>query len=825
MSGVSGDGIGNGTRQVPEPVSAEVNLADWSAAIGSLRSDPAGSSAHSPASVAAEPGIAAALSGTVERAPGELLGQVAEAVAPALSLAAALPGDAGLPLDASTMLASNRAAQPLSGGSGPGAAEAATQAPVLASFETASTFGFRLPGDIAGQSAASPFLSLNSTDPGLSNGNPLLAWGLASVLGGPDRAPLWTAMGITPQELADRLQSAPWEVAAFQLGRAVTARQYDALVALPGPLGALLRVGVDPRAALTLQAGWEAVMFGGRDPFAGRELPPLWQQFGLASHDELRALATALQAGAAALPEAGPRPSVEAQRLLGAAPILPPPLPQGSIAALIALPGAGFAGFHPASAAELGTSTAAVLIGAADGELLLARNTPVISARDATDASVLSAFGNLHGNVQGPQDQPDTLRFGDVLRLHLGVAGETPFAVASWSPEAGFPPASLLPVLRAVLNAAPAGLRAADILLPLYGPETFPSGTIALDTGATVAFGMAPPMGFTQAVPPSALPLVGLQLRGSLAPSSGPAPRIVHEMRRPVPIDLTPLDSAVPLWRIDDTRILVDVGPGGSHEAAQRAATLCQALTGDAPDLGLLQAGEGFSTWAGSPLWLALAGIAKPLAMGVLPEARPPRVEFTHTVEGEWLVSHAGDAVGAMQCRLHPRQAVDSEALLQDLLYAMPEEPETNGLDSRAQTSLEAFRAARAWMAAATGLGDRDASLRAMEAWAGVARDCAAVLNCAGADNTVLSAAHAALAGAEPDAGPALDRAGFLTLMRRFLDRGGGALSRYGLHAIEAVRVGEIDGIGPAERTAIAACLGRLVGPLAGVSNPLFAVI
>src|SRR5579872_5043532 len=341
MSGVSGDGIGNGTRQVPEPVSAEMNVADWSAAIGSLRSNPAGSSAHSPASVAAEPGIAAGLSGTVERAPGELLGQVAEAVAPALSLAAALPGNAGLPLDASTMLSSNRAAQPLSGGAGRGAAEAATQAPVLASFETAPTFGFRLPDQIAGQSAASPFLSLTSTDPGLSNGNPLLAWGLASVLGGPDRAPLWTTMGITPQELADRLQSAPWDVAAFQLGRAVTARQFGALVALPGPLGALLHAGVDPHAALTLQAGWEAMMFGGRDPFSGRELPPLWQQFGLASHDELRALATAIEAGAAALsalPEAGQRPSVEARRLLGASPILPPLAPQGSVAALIALP-------------------------------------------------------------------------------------------------------------------------------------------------------------------------------------------------------------------------------------------------------------------------------------------------------------------------------------------------------------------------------------------------------------------------------------------------------------------------------------------------------
>jgi len=566
------------------------------------------------------------------------------------------------------------------------------------------------------------------------------------------------------------------------------------------------------------------VVLGGREPFSGSELPPLWQQWGLASHDELRALAAALQAGTAALPEAGDRPSVEAQRLLGASPVLPPFVAQGSAAALVALPGAGFAGFHPASPAELATANAAVLIGAADGELLLARNNPIISAHVGTDASVLAVLASLHDDLPIQQDQPGTLRFGDALRLHVGVAGETPFALASWSREAGFPPASLLPVLRAVLDATPGGLRAADILLPLYDPAISPSGTIVLDTGATLAFGMVPPMMFASVVSPSAFPLVGLQLHGTVTPCGSPMARIVHEMRRPVPIDLAPLHPAVPLWRIDDTRILVDVGPGGSQEAAQRATTLCRDLTREAPDLRLLQPGEGFSTWAGSPLWLALAGIAKPLAMGVLPEARPPRTEVTHTADGEWLVSHAGGAVGATQRRMHARWAVDSEALLQDLLYAMPEEPETKGLGARAQTSLEAFRAARAWMAAVTGLRERDVSLRAMEAWGGVARDCAAALNSAAADDTAMSAAHAALAGSELDVGPALDRSGFLTVMRRFLDRGGSALSRYGLHAIEAVRIGEIDSIGPAERTAIAACLGRLAGPLAGATNPLFAV-
>ena len=402
------------------------------------------------------------------------------------------------------------------------------------------------------------------------------------------------------------------------------------------------------------------------------------------------------------------------------------------------------------------------------------------------------------------QDQPGTLRFGDALRLHVGVAGETPFALASWSREAGFPPASLLPVLRAVLDATPGGLRAADILLPLYDPAISPSGTIVLDTGATLAFGMVPPMMFASVVSPSAFPLVGLQLHGTVTPCASPVARIVHEMRRPVPIDLVPLHPAVPLWRIDDTRILVDVGPGGSQEAAQRATTLCRDLTREAPDLRLLQPGEGFSTWAGSPLWLALAGIAKPLAMGVLPEARPPRTEVTHTADGEWLVSHAGGAVGATQRRMHARWAVDFEALLQDLLYAMPEEPETKGLDARAQTSsgsvpcracLDGRRAP-----VCANVTSRCAPWRRGVVW----RVTAPPLNSAAADDTAMSAAHAALAGSELDVGPALDRSGFLTVMRRFLDRGGSALSRYGLHALEAIRIGEIDSIGPAERTAIA---------------------
>ena len=213
--------------------------------------------------------MAAALSGTVERVPGELLGQGAEAVTPALLYSVMAPGDAGLRLGANIVPGSDHTALPLPSGSGPSATEAATRAPVLASFETASTFGFRLPGDSAGQPATSPFSSLDSSDVGLADGNPLLGWGLATVMGGPDHAPLWAAMGITPQELVNQLQTTPWEVAAFQLGRPVTPRHFDAAVALPGPLGALLHAGVDPRVALTLQAGWEAVVLGGRDPSPG----------------------------------------------------------------------------------------------------------------------------------------------------------------------------------------------------------------------------------------------------------------------------------------------------------------------------------------------------------------------------------------------------------------------------------------------------------------------------------------------------------------------------------------------------------------------------
>ena len=138
-------------------------------------------------------------------------------------------------------------------------------------------------------------------------GNPLLESSLANIYGGYDqiagieRAPLWEAMGITRDELAVTLATAPWEVASFHLGRELSPQDYEQLTALQGPLGGLLDQGVDPATAMTIQQMWSASFFGGHDPVSGEALEPVWERWHLGSPETLLDLFATDPEAAAAL--------------------------------------------------------------------------------------------------------------------------------------------------------------------------------------------------------------------------------------------------------------------------------------------------------------------------------------------------------------------------------------------------------------------------------------------------------------------------------------------------------------------------------------------
>lgn len=695
------------------PVSAAAPTASASAevAAGSVRGSDAGATALLPAA-----GGARVAQGTVARDAGAVRGRGGAREGGAADAASAAAGYSGTPIE-----------------DGHGAREqggslfAEGEAP---SAEAVTFLGLVLP---AGHAAFPADAAL---------ANPLWAWALGGVLGGEGGPALWQRLGMSPAALASALREAPWAVAGGQLGRTVGRADLMALQTLPGPLAALLGVGVAPEVALAVQLGWEAALLGGPDPVTGRDLPPLWEDWGLEAPGTLAALAGMAGAGrdADALGGAGAeRPSGVASLLLGL-PTAVGAVPGAVRAAMAALPAAallGPGGLGGLRLVPVGTEQAGPAL------------SGLAAVRGALGGAVLIGREG-GGGLSMPGDAE--LILGGGLTLASGLAGQSPCVLASWQggQEAGGNAGSLAALVLEILPAAPSAIAGAEWTLPLGGPLGAQGGwgEARMADGCVVrvgedAWGCPPgtpaPAGLRTGAPRRAPPRDWLRLCGRRGTDHGPGEagrpgfdaHAVHGEQRPVAIDLAPVRPVTPCWRLDDTRTLVEIGPAGMQAATLRASALHRALLHGVPSLDMLKPGEGLATWAGSPLWLGLAGIVKPTDLGVaLGETVPGRVEVLHLRDGAWHVEHSGGAARAPCRLLYPPDAAESPALLLGVLYGVP--GEVRGTDGR--RALAGFEAARARTADARAgwdmpaRGERDVAqaermLRERESWAAVARD------------------------------------------------------------------------------------------------------
>ncbi len=562
--------------------------------------------------------------------------------------------------------------------------------------------------------------------------SPLWAWALGGVLGRQDGIPAWQRLDLSPTAFAATLRDTPWLVVGAQVGHAVWQADVMALQTLAGPLPDLLRLGVDPRTALTLQLGWEAALLGGQDPVSGHTLPPLWQSWSLEAPESLAALAGMAGAGASVAVPAHPaeRPSAVAALLLGLLPVAQA-VPEAvrdavRLSPVAALLGpAGLGGLRRVEVGHGGAGIGGAGIGGAG-------IGGMIAVRGHAGEPVLLA-GGREGGLHRPAGTGALILGGSAgagasLALASGLAGPSPCVLASWQGSRDV--AAVASLLAAALPLAPAGLLAAEWRLPLDGSSAW--AQVVAQGGAALDPGLATPRSDEVFSGPARPPGVWrmLHLRADLrAPGRGDFDaHVSHGERRPVAIDLFPARPAAPCWRLDDTRSLVAVGTAGPQAASVRAAELYRSLLGGGATLDLLQPGEGLATWEGSPLWLGLAGIRKPASLGVaLNGSVPARVEVLHLSDGTWHVEHAGGPYAAPRRRLHAADAAEGSALLTDVLYAVPE----SVAGALARRSSTGFASARARTLPARtpspGVDPLQQDWRPQEAWAAVARDWARI--------------------------------------------------------------------------------------------------
>jgi hypothetical protein len=420
-------------------------------------------------------------------------------------------------------------------------------------------------------------------------------------------------------------------------------------------------------------------------------------------------------------------------------------------------------------------------------------------------AAATPGASNEANNVTPIAPIPGSLTPGSPVPAQIAQANPDPTAEAAMAALPGGTPlaqTTLLPGL--TTNPAPAGLAN-----PMAAGPATPAGLAA---GAW-AYGFGP----LPTATPQALLTPGIATstnsRGRRSLDGGV---IAYAEHRPVLLDLAPVEPHTPSWRLDDTQALVSVGAAGVVPARERAVVLYSALMEQGEGLAAVRPGEGFVTWDGSPLWLSLAGIAKPGQHGVLPNvAVPGRVQVLRTVAGDWLVEHTGRPSPTSRPQRHEAASVDDDSLLSDVLYGVTTLGASSDRSRRFERAMSALRFA-------FGLAP-PARWRSAEAWASVARLCA--VSAMQVDGALTPPAETALqaslsvvvSGLAPSPPrdalfvPPLSRERFLTLARS--GDGGqivAALKGLGRTVLDRLRRGVVDDLDRLDTLALAVCLGRL---------------
>jgi len=512
---------------------------------------------------------------------------------------------------------------------------------------------------------------------------------------------------------------------------------------------------------------------------------------------------------------------------------LSPPVMPTPIAPIPGLPGTAFTVTDTGLAARTAMPPG-------PGNALGALSVPAIGTANASQAAVMAldraAVAGLATSFLAPSTTSGPASSaGGATAARPGPSGE-PNNITSIAPIPGsltpdrpvpaqIAPANPEPTAEAGTGALPPGTPLAQTT-PLPGLTTnpYPSSasanpmarTPAIPTGLPAgawAYGFGPlPVATPQALLTPGI-ATSANSRGRRSAEGG---MIAYAEHRPVLLDVAPVEPQAPSWRLDDTQTLVSIGPGGLASARERAVALYSALMDQGEGLAAVRPGEGFVTWDGSPLWLSLAGIAKPGQFGVLPNvAVPGRVQVLRTVAGEWLVEHAGRPSLPSRPLRHEAASVDDDSLLSDVLYGVTAPRGDSDRSRRFERALSALRFA-------FGLAP-PARWRSAEAWASVARLCAVAAMQVDdaltppAETALQAALSVVVSGLAPSPPrdalfvPPLSRERFLKLA---LSGDAGqiiaALKGLGRSVLDRLRRGVVDDLDRLDTLALAVCLGRL---------------
>ena len=419
-----------------------------------------------------------------------------------------------------------------------------------------------------------------------------------------------------------------------------------------------------------------------------------------------------------------------------------------------------------------------------------------LPAPEAAQAAAQPALAGLP--TPGPSNPPPSAAAAQAADLPPATAAapsEAQAEAAIAAPQmTAAPPAGALP-------AAPANIGVTA--LPTHGHAANPplATSVLLPSGIL----LSPVLRNTKGQPPyrrrpqAANP----ELTRQKTAHGGSAARVVsYTDRRTIPLDLVPATPQATCWRIDETAALVAVGGTTVDErAAARRATALHSALFEADPLAALGTGEGLSTWEGSPLWLRLAGIAKPASLGVLPmEAAPCWIEIMRVEPELFSVVLSRGAWLAPRITLHPSGSAFLRALRTDLLYGVP--PDPSGLAALESTAR--FAPPHAW--------------RAQEAWAALLRAQAreASRRLAGVPATPITTAEARL-GALLLAGdpipPANGRCDRVTLLAVDDADFAGLLGAYGNFVLARLSEGDMTEFDSLDGLVLAQRLGRTLRP------------